>query len=619
MGSIRNFLPTRNLCIWLITTMSLMAFFGTALYHIANWRHEKIIDGVLVMVSILCGFFLAQKAVHEKIKTPTALWTNTFLLLTLATFFKFLIRHQAATWAASPWQLFSIRAAALLCAFFIFFIGAILYKKISPWIIFLGTTFFVSLNSILFPRGFGFDIFVHEATIREWMQHGSVQPTTILYNGFHAIIAISTSLLKFQSLTILTWLTPCIIGVILALLYTHAHTRTRGAFILLSFFALLPTLWTTTTPQALGHILFFGLVIEYWLGHYEKFSRHEFLARAITCIGILLIHPLSGIPAMLWLAWITLTHKKNFAPFIFIITICAPAAALIFGAHAHFSALTLNLQTLRNLFGATLESFQPFVITRLAFAWHTGAPIVAFGLALYGAQKKSLEKKYIIFSLALLGSAFILTFIRLDAIIGYEQSEFARRLLLGAEFFWIPGAIIALETIFSNITRPTRSVLIGVLMILACAGWYTAYTPWNTIQRTKISNVSPADFEIVRAIDAHSNGAPYVVLADQITSAAALHEFGFSSRQLPTRDYYFYPIPTGGKLYTNFFLPAIYNGITRELLERAANEAGVNDVFIILKPYWEPSDAAIDALKTSATDWWKVGDAYVGHVHILQS
>jgi hypothetical protein len=147
-----------------------------------------------------------------------------------------------------------------------------------------------------------------------------------------------------------------------------------------------------------------------------------------------------------------------------------------------------------------------------------------------------------------------------------------------------------------------------------CGIWFVAYPAWNSIQKTKAINTSETDFQIAKKIDIKANGKSYIVLADQPTSAAALATFGFFERKLPAHDFYFYPIPTGGELYTTYFLPAMYDGVTIDLLQKAAAFASTDDAYIVIKPYWTNAQKNKDAIKKSTLDFFEVGDTLIAHI-----
>lgn len=600
-----------------------MAIFGALTYQLLGWPKTPL--GALLIVSLSCiiGLITAYKIKiiqlpdSEKIKAPEIVASAVLAgLLALAWFY--LLTHISADWVSGPWQLISTRGTLLFFGIW-FFAGVLIFaEKISAWLVAAFTFTLLSINSILFPLGYGFDIFVHDATIKEWLAYGSVAPRTILYNGFHGIIAALSQITHASPLSLITWTTPATIALLLALLYTRARRHKLGGILLLTFFALLPSLWTTTTPQAFGHIVLAALILEYWISSLDSETFNFGAVRWLIAVSIATIHPLSGIPALLFAAWATV---ENRAPerartilrvLLAICAVLAPAAIIAIGAHGQIDWTLFSASTIKNLIASPPDAFQPFVLTRLAYAWHVGAPLVLFIFALLGLRSNKTARSYFYLGLAFILASILLATVRVTNIIGYEQFEFARRILLVANILFLPAAILAIK----NCATRAKIITAIALIILASAGWYTAFAPWNSVQRTKAINVSPADAKIIFSIDSSAGEYPYIVLADQVTSAAALHAFGFSGRTLPDRDYFFYPIPTGGILYTNYFLPAMYDGITRELLTNAAREASVHDIYIVLKPYWEPTDAQINALKTNTADWWSVGGAYIGHLHV---
>lgn len=592
-----------------LTAIATTSILGTLTYQFFGWSSSPVLALGIVAISCFAAYFFVEKTSDENAPQKQFILFNAALFfLTLACFW-YATNHTATLWIGSPWQVLSPKYIAGL----FFVIAATTYgiisEKISMRVLFFNLLLLFSVNTIAFKNGFGFDIFVHEATIGAWISQGTVTPLSILYNGYHALAASATAITRLPLREILAWITPFFGAIIISATVARLQTSEKKStipFFLLGFFLAFNSLFTSSTPQSLGHFLLIGFITELWLS--EKNNPKQWIQRAIIALGIAFIHPLSGIPALAIFAWM-FAHKFKMilAPLI----IAAPAAALFFGANGSINFSNISLAT---FFNSNISAFQPFILTRLAYSATMFAPLIFIVGAFFGtAKKNSTEQNLFSAALLIFLSALVARTISIENIINYEQTAFAERLILAAFLCALPRAAVGFEALFTTI-RSRAAQLTVAAIALACitSVWYVAHPAWNTVSRTKAINTSETDFAIVQTIDKRANNQPYIVLADQPTSAAALATFGFLSRPLPSRDFYFYPIPTGDKLYTNFFLPAMYDGITTKILRDAADFAHVKTVFIVVKPYWTNAEKNSTALKNSDLEFFAVGDTLVG-------
>ena len=105
---------------------------------------------------------------------------------------------------------------------------------------------------------------------------------------------------------------------------------------------------------------------------------------------------------------------------------------------------------------------------------------------------------------------------------------------------------------------------------------------------------------------------PYIVLADQAVSAAALRELGFkqyfrSNDKSIAEQIFFYPIPTGGALY-QYYLKMVYESPSRQIAEEAAKLAGVDKVYLVINDYWFDSASLIAKAKQTADSWRSINN-----------
>ncbi len=451
----------------------------------------------------------------------------------------------------------------------------------------------LSLNARVFPLGYGYDIFVHDATVRAWIEYGAIAPRSFLYAGYYAIISALAPLLSLRPIVVMSWFVPIMGALIIA---ASVRQEKKSWPTLVAVGILFPALFTTATPQALGHLLLLGYAMLTWQRTLPWYTQ------VLIVAGISIIHPLSGIPALA-LSLGTLTHRLG-------IVLVPATLLLLFSPTKTFFALP-------QIFLSDKVFFNPFIIHQLLQYWIVLAMIIFISATLFGwwtFKNNNAVRERMISALAVVASGVPLLFITTRDVIAYEQNAFALRLFLAGALIATPITARGITALWER-TKQLRTTGVGWFIscvVLIMASWYNAHEPWNTAARTSGRVVTPTDFNIVRAIDADAGGIPYIVLADQISSAAALHEFGFTKRRLQARPEFFYPIPTGGTLYTDFFLPSMYNGITRERLVGAAAFAGVKRVYIILKPYWITTATQKNTLKQNTSRSFEVEGVLVG-------
>lgn len=633
--SIRKNLFKSNALIAILSAVSITALLGTILYQTIGWPRNPIWSIVFFAVALTITLLLlensAENAIVQKSRGRTFIFFNTALFGLVAACVWYGFLHPANGWLGSPWQSVSVKYISALFAVIIFTAYGLIQKKISARVLFCVLLLLLSINVIIFPRGFGFDVFVHDATIRAWLSHSTITPLTPLYNGFHAIIAALATITHLRPLIIIPWIVPALGALILTAIQIVTRTTREDfhkvPYIFFAFFLIFNSLFVTSTPQALGHFLLFGLVSELWLCTPPHNSSRRWTLRVLIALGISTIHPLSGIPALAAVVWMMLdaiSNKKLQRIFYIVLgalITLAPALVLIVGAHGTIRPTDLNTTTLRELFVTTTHSFQPFVITRLAYSFAALGPIALYLCALFGyavhAPDERQERKLFILSALMIFAGILTRAVHIENIINYEQAAFATRILIAAYILALPLAAAGFTHIWTRShTRTEHYAIAFACVTCVVATWYVAFPAWNTAMRTKSINTGSADFDIVNAIDIDAAGTHYIVLADQPTSAAALYTFGFFDRQLTSRDFYFYPIPTGAELYTKYFLPAMYNGVTTKLLTDAAAFADVKDVYIVIKPYWSNAKKNSEALKQNATSVFNAGGATIGHFRV---
>ncbi len=204
----------------------------------------------------------------------------------------------------------------------------------------------------------------------------------------------------------------------------------------------------------------------------------------------------------------------------------------------------------------------------------------------------------------------------------YEQSGYAERLLDLARLYLFPlflvGLVWGIEKILQKSALIVRAGTIALLAGLLTASLYLTYPHHDAYIIEHGWSVGRADIEAVRSVNNDAGLEPFIALANQAVSAAALREFGFkqyyqfTAPDGRTETVFYYPIPTGAPLY-EYFLRMSYDSPRRTTIEDAMARAGVRLGYFVVNRYWSESEKIIERAKREADAWWPVenGGVYV--------
>ena len=467
---------------------------------------------------------------------------------------------------------------------------------------------------ILFPLGFGFDSFLHRAAEKVILEQGVIFPKTPYYIGEYALVIFNHYLTLLPIDLLDKMLLPFLFSLFLPSLaiITTRYLFPSGITVLTSaLLLLLPlTSFIQTTPQGLGNLYVLITILWYLLYAKDKTKLNLVILLFFTA-ATTSIHPIAGIPLIIWLIGIFFFKKlKNWNVsyeikhtlwgiiFIFL-SIILPLIFFLSGKlsgtlDAVFRIPSLLDFTFTNLF--SIETFEYVKQWRPIFDFiylyrFNWLPIFltlsVIGIGVYKRKKNIPGGDHLIvgFGLIFLNSVFLKLFIQFKNLIFYEQNDFQERLFMLSLYFLIPFFISALLTFWNALKgKYARGVFLALLSAVITAPMYTSYPRYDAYELVRSFNTSRYDIEAVNLIEQDAEG-DYVVLANQAVSAAAVQELGFKKYY---NGHFFYPIPTGGKLY-QIYLDMVYKTPSRENAEKAAELTGVKTIYFVLNDYWNNS------------------------------
>ncbi|MBM3204968.1 hypothetical protein FJZ48_03250 [Candidatus Uhrbacteria bacterium] len=451
----------------------------------------------------------------------------------------------------SPWDVLSWRMCVLygIASFFhtaAFFLSTgrqrfiLLFHSLPAWCVL----------SIVYVHGFGFDPIVHQAAERHLVQNGFLLPATMLYRGQYGFVTMLSSVTHLPVALMDRWLVP-LFSLILIAATTIISRKQSLSFFLVLFLTPIAAL-TFTIPFHFGVVL---LIASLPLLPDAKERRIHILLWSLVLLA-LVTHPLIGIPFAILVLYVT--HVPR-------IWLCLMIPALFlaaFGRSLQFDPESFS-SSLSALFGnPTLWSVM-FILIGL------------WSYKKYCLWKEPSMRGMLMIAIGCFLSAIILAlFVRLPDIISHEQFEFPLRLLSLLPIFFIPAWTVLLDKGVKGYL--VASTLIALLMT---ASWYLSY-PRN--DGWTAPSMSDESIRLVREIEQKERGRSYAVLSPQMVSAAALQEFGFERTiQTVYGPRYFYAIPTGGELYTQY-LYTLQQGITTSTMREAFHRIFVDEIVFVV-------------------------------------
>ncbi|MDD4271951.1 MAG: hypothetical protein PHF50_04075 [Patescibacteria group bacterium] len=548
--------------------------------------------------------------------------------LTLILSFYILFSHQTGAAIVSPWQIVPKYFFIVYSLATLFLIGnSIINKKIALPLIMFHYFLSFSVALIVYKLGYGYDPFIHQATENLIDQTGAVEPKPFYYLGQYALVVIFH---KITALPII-WLDKLILPLLAAIFLPLTLWRvlkdwfdsvSLNLILILALLILSFPFLIVTTPQNLAY---FFLILAILLGLTCK-NFYGFLTILLLSLAAAITHPLAGLPALLFCAFLAVYHsdkaklKRYLYPILTIITITIlPALFYFLNKNMAAAAAGDNLAENINRPLINIPGHENFILNFIYLYGFNLKYILAL-LALGGifiAYKHKEQCKilwlYLALSAALFASYLITAKLPFAFLIGYERDDYPQRILLAACLFLLPFFILSIYSWLEKIAKQKALVILIFAVFFSLflsAALYITYPRYDNYFNSRGYAVSAADINAVDFIDKDADN-DCIVLANQQASVAALSRFGFKKYYGPDKIFY-YPIPTGSPLY-QYYLDMVYKKPSREIMLKAMDLTGVDTGYFVLNKYWWAFTKILDEAKLSATSWQAIdnGEIYV--------
>ncbi len=623
---------TQKLIIGLLACVSLLMLGGSVIYYFGSVSALSL--SVLLTVILLIASITHKKSNNEyeqKTKRIDISIAIIFLISILAWWLS-IYDVQITQSVRSIWLVIDPK---ILLSIFIAVLALIIAttKSASKITTLMFSLLFVSVLTLAFSAfalGYGFDPFIHRATIEHIAQFGTITPKPLYYIGQYALELIGILIFSLPIKLLDGLLVPILASILIpaSALFCIKSLGHNWRMMLIALLLLPFGVFISTTPQSLAYILTTCIVLLALPVFMDKVSSKAYLLFLfLLTVATISVHPIAGIPAFIFFT-LVIINRLNIANKYK--TVLVPTTVLI-GAIAlpaifAIQSIISNLKIKISLAGLSLQQLNLTAFLSNQYnAWldlmylvvdnHLWIVIILSIIGVYFTKKENLPNG--IYNFVYAGIASIISYLILttamqfEFLIEYERSNYADRLITLAIIFLIPIVGIALSSIWTRIENKAISLKLVFVVILAIIGTsmvYGAFPRHDNYARSSGFNVSQADIDAVYAIDNYALGKEYIVLANQAVSSASIEAFGF--KKYYNNEIFYYPIPTGGELY-NYYLEMTNNEPSAQIMDQALDLTGAQVGFLVINDYWWESERLIEFAKTQCADWFALGDGAV--------
>lgn len=575
-----------------------------------------------------------------------------FILFTIYLFFYlagfyFLLMGATDQTIRSPWEVVSKNF------FVFFFLGTLVLTAIicirkfyfsSLILLCLHFFQFFSVALIVYKIGYGYDPFVHQAALAIIEKQGFILPKTFYYIGQYSLEIILAKIFFIKLAVLDKLLLPILSSLfaIPAVFYGLAKglNISQKYSLLCAFLVLIFPLsaFIVTTPQNLANLI--ALIVIFLSLLYLNKKSFSFYYLLLGGLAACSVHPLSGICLLIFICLIWLF--ENLAAIknkilnkslwiIFLIGSCF-SLAIVFYLNYYLSSglfeLSFNFQFLKS-FGEFWQNLnlqnkiipQNFnLLFDLLYFYGLNLKLILFvlaGLGFYLAMKNKTQKIFrpfvLTFFVLIFNFIFLRFFVNFNSVIEYERNDYADRVLDMAFYFLFPLILYFLYLAAKKINESKNfwlkifAVIFSGLIITGSL--YLCYPRNDLIDSSKGYSLSQSDIKAAQFIENDSQGKNYFVLTNQITSAAALKEFGFAKYYGKN---FYYPIPTSETLYQYYLKMVEKNEATKENAGKAMEFMDVDLMYFAIPTYWHESNKIIEQAKNTADFWTQIdGKIYI--------
>ena len=589
---------------------------------------------IFIIILLLEKKYNKNKYFNNNEKLNSLLLLKFFYFIIILSCFYILYNNRISEAIISPWQVLPNYFFILYAlSIFILIIISIKSKKQIIWLIYIHYFLSFSVAIIVYKLGYGFDPFIHNATMELIDKNGFVEPKPFYYLGQYSFIVILHKISFLPIALINKFLTPVLASIYLPILLQSVlkkyFNNNKNINLTIVTLLIIPFgIFISTTPQSLAY-LFLILTILYGLICKSVFDLIIIYLLAFTT---LFIQPIAGIPAIIFTLFLTIYHsdfkkiKNIFYIIISFFSIISLPLAFWF-VEKNNATVNTNLKKIqfftKNLI-PKIPNSENFILNFIYLYAFNLKYIISFmviaGIIIAIKNKKQCKIFiiYFISSVTLFFSYFLTKHFSFNFLISYERSNYVNRILTIAYIFLLPFILIAIYGFFNALSKQNKiikNIFLIFIVILITTSLYISYPRFDNYYNSHGYSISDSDIKAVHWIENQTN-SDYIVLSNQQVSVTALREFGF--KKYYKNNIFYYPIPTGGQLY-QYYLDMVYKKPSKQTMLSAMKLAGVNEGYFILNKYWWAFPKILREAKLEADSWIEIdnGNIFIFYYEFL--
>jgi hypothetical protein len=619
-----------------IIFLNFIIIFGSIIYYFFNFRLIWQIVTLIISLSSSIYFYrkIFSKKIKEKYKNEIKEKNNNeklnkiknffiknkyniiFLFSLLISFLYMLLARNGLA-LSSPWDFVQTNLFLFL---FILILSLLLINIQKNKNKLLFTTLFLllifNIGTIIYKLGFGFDPFIHEASIKTIKNLGAIEPKNFYYTGQYVLILILNTFLRIPITFSSQFIVPILSAILIPFSFFSFNKNKKNYLVLLTLLIIPFSIFTISAPQNLAYLfLILSILLQ------ASFKKENIFLATLLSFSAFFIHPIAGLPALaINFLYILKKYKNNLKKYLYktlnILTllgtiIVLPLSFLIIngGKFSKFNFSNFNFINKINL--ANTEN----VFLNLNYFYNFNFNIFLLILIIFSfiLWFKKYRKKYSYFiinfqiSLAIFLSYILSQFISFKFLIDYEQNYYKTRLLIISVIILLPFISLLVHDFYKRLKQKNeiiQKIFFSLISLIILFSIYNSYPRKDNYLNSHSFSISEKDVATINFIQKKSSN-DYLVLANQQVSVAALKKFGFS-RYLKN-DIYFYPLPTSGPLY-EYYLDMVYEKPEKKYMTKAMDLTGVNEAYFVINKYWWGYKKIVEEAKMEANEYYSLFD-----------
>ena len=616
--------------------------FGSIFYYLWGIYNISIII-ICVVGPMFFFFFLIRHPlkINLKIQKPNYLLIFKIILACIYLIlcylqFKYLYSKGVTESINTPWKVISSNFFISYCASTFILLLLFYFAKNRIFVVFASIHYFLSFSVIIFiyKLGFGYDPFLHQASEKMIFNNGVFFPKPFYYIGQYSLVVFLSKIFMIPVGIFDKILLPMLSAIFLPIvifqsLKDNLNIKRKVILWCVLIFLIIPfSNFTYTTPQALANLL--TVVLIFLSISYVNRKLFSIVPLFLIAVSICFIHPISGLPAIIFVALLLILYEFKFHAFIkLILTIIAyfvsclslPIAFWVYNninkidfskieQFANNNLLTSlspqNISFIRfvNIFDFIYFYFNNINLFILLIS------LLGLVFVLYYRQIKQYIIYILMFSILIINYLLVIKYIQFPFL-----SVFSTRIFDLSFYFLLPFFILGFASILNSLLQHKNIFKVFIFLFFSfiiTVSFYLSYPRSDKYGNFKGYSVSDTHYKIVDYIENNFQKSNYVVLADQSVGAAVINSHGFKKY---FNEEFYYSLPTNIKdnIYTDFIQMTKEETDKLKIAQSVSEKTGADVVIFVLNNYWDYTSKLLEEHKKLSNMWVEVdvGKAYI--------